>query len=265
MQIAFCLEMLYTELPFVQRLATAKSDGIEWFEFWDWRNKDLNVLLHEMNLLNMKVSNLSGNRQFGMIDPGERALFLEELHETGAIAKRIGCPTLMLLVQRLEEDGRAVSPLTFLSRNEKIEQIIACGFEAGELAEKLDLHIVIEPLNDVLDHPGYFLNSSRLAFHIIGEINHPRVKLLYDVYHMAMMGEDVYHDIENNLDLIGYFHFADKPGRNEPGTGEIDYKNIFLLLNRLKYDGFIGGEFYPSTGDSHNAVRETLKLFAHLT
>lgn len=264
MKFAFCLEMLYTELPFIERLKVAKMDGIESIEFWDWREKDLTSLYQQMDMLNMTLSNMSGNRRFGMIDPDNRASFLQELSEAGAIAKRLGGSTLMLLVESLKEDGGAVSVSTTSSEREKIEQIITCGSEAGKLADKLNLNIVIEPLNDVLDHPRYFLHSSNLAFHIIREINHPRVKVLYDIYHMAMMDENILHDIEDNFDCIGYIHMADKPGRHEPGSGKIDFNSIWSLLKTLRYDGVIGFEFYPSGRNSQKAVRKIMDFIAYL-
>ena len=113
MKLSFCLEMLYTELSFNDRLDAAKNDGIRYFEFWDWRNKDLKALRQRMELLGMKVCNLSGNRNYGMIDAAERDDFLAEVRETGAIAKQLGCPTLMLLVIA------RISPATPASSNSR--------------------------------------------------------------------------------------------------------------------------------------------------
>lgn len=143
-----------------------------------------------------------------------------------------------------------------------VTQVIACGMVIAALADELGIDIVIEPLNSIIDHPGYFLSSSHLAFKIIKEINHPRIKILYDIYHMAVMGENILKDIEENLDLIGYFHVADKPGRNEPGSGEIDYPNIFAALKTLHFSGIVGFEFYPCGKESHRAVEKTFKLLS---
>ncbi|MFQ5675034.1 MAG: TIM barrel protein [bacterium] len=261
MQYAFCLEMLYTELPFADRLAAAQKDGIRSIEIWDWRDKDLPGLSAQLSDLNMTIHNMSGNRCFGMIEPYERQDFLNELQETGDVAKRLGCPMLMLLPQPLLQDGRGKPLSTDLSAREKIDQMIACGKEAARIADHLSLDLVIEPLNTVRDHPGFFLNSSHVAFRIISAINHPRVTFLYDIYHMAMMEEDVLRDIRDNLDKIGHLHVADKPGRHEPGSGEIDFSAILSLLQALNYDGTVGFEFTPSRGDSHLSVKKALEVF----
>jgi len=261
MKYAYCLEMLYDELSFIDRLAEAKKDGIETIEFWDWRNKDLELLKQQLKKLNMHVSNLSGNRNYGMIDPSERKNFLKEVKETGLIAKSLGCHTLMLLVQKLESDNSGKLPAQKLTNQQMEDNIIESGKAVGKLADELAINIVIEPLNDVLDHPHYFLTSSSTAFKLIKAINHPRVKILYDIYHLAMQGENVLEHIKNNLQHIGYFHVADKPGRNEPGSGEIDYPAIWSLLKKMNYQGIIGFEYMPSNGDSKKAVRATQKIF----
>ncbi len=227
MLYAFCLEMLYTELPFIDRLKAAKQDGIAFIEFWDWRDKDLNLLNQRQTELSINITNISGNRNYGMVDPQERQFFINELTETIKIAKDLNCPRIMLLVQSLTANGKANPVSDSLSNIQIADQVIACGLEITALADRFDIDMVIEPLNSIIDHPGYFLDSSSLAFQIIKEINHPRIKILYDIYHMAVMGENIVKDIEANLDLIGYFHVADYPGRSEPGSGEIDYKNIF--------------------------------------
>lgn len=255
MKYAYCLEMLFTEVPFIDRLELAQKQGISIIEFWDWRDKDLDKLKEKLDRLGMSVCNISGNRNSGMIDLNERKQFMDEVRETAQVAKKIGCPTLMLLVQSLESDGGGRVASQKLSAKEIENNIISCGKELAGLADKFDLDMVIEPLNIVLDHPRYELNSSKMAFRIIKEINHPRVKLLYDIYHMAMQDEDIVQDINNNIQVIGHFHAADKPGRNEPGTGEIDYQQIFTLLKQLNYLGVVGFELLPENGDTLRALK----------
>jgi hydroxypyruvate isomerase len=262
MKFAFCLEMLYSDLQFNEKLAVAKKAGIDTIEFWDWRNKDLDDLKKQMQELGMQVSNISGNRNYGMIDPSEKENFLNEVRETGAIVKSLGCPNLMLLVQKLEEPNNAGKLPSMPLSAEVIESnIITCGKEVGKIADELDLNIVIEPLNEVLDHPNYVLKSSAMAFRIIQGINHPRVKLLYDIYHMAMQDENILTDIEQQLENIGYFHVADKPGRNEPGTGNINYAKVLSLLKQKKYQGFVGFELEPRS-DTPTALRAIFDLIS---
>lgn len=260
MQFAFCLEMLFKDLPFNERLSRAKDEGIRNIEFWDWRDKDLPALAQVLAEHGMRVTNISGNRRYGMIDQSHREPFLQEVVDTAQVAKKLGCSRLMLLVQALRPDGSADPPSAHRSPSEIVAQIVAGGKELAKLSEQLNLEFVIEPLNTVTDHPGYFLNTSGTAFEIIDEIHHPRVKALYDIYHMTEMGENVLRDIERHIDSIGYFHVADSPGRGEPGSGGVRYEDIFALLRRLNYQGIIGFEFSPSNGMSSEAIRKALKV-----
>jgi hydroxypyruvate isomerase len=82
------------------------------------------------------------------------------------------------------------------------------------------------------------------------------VRVLYDVYHLAVMGEDVIGDIDESIDLIGHFHVADTPGRTEPGSGEIDYAGVFAMLEEHDYSGAVGYECSPTNGESTRVVRE---------
>ena len=260
-KFSFCLETLYRQLPFQEKMSAAKKDGIEAIEFWDWRNKDISALAESANSLPMQVSVFSGNRLNSMIDPTECESFLAEVEAAGTTAARIGCKNLMILTQSLLPDGKAVPLPANLTDRQKIEQTIRRGLELGKLAEELDMTIAIEPLNTILDHPDYFLNSSRMAFTIIREINHPRVKLLYDIYHMAVMGEDVQRDIETGFDCIAHYHAADIPNRYEPGTGRIDYVGILAQLQTLRFDGYFGFEFFPSMENSHAVVKNILQRY----
>ena len=120
--------------------------------------------------------------------------------------------------------------------------------------------LLLEPLNTAFDHRGCFLSHSRTGFEIIRQVNSPQVRLLYDIYHMSMMNEDVMADIESNLNLIGYLHVADIPGRHQPGTGEIDYRAIAAWLKRVRFQGFIGMEFFPQ-GPDERAARAAKEMF----
>jgi hydroxypyruvate isomerase len=257
--VSFCLEMLYTELPFLSRLAAAGSQGVRNIEFWDYRDKELVALQRAVDRHRMNICVFSGNRLHGMLDPRERAAFLAEVEATAKIANTLGVPRLMLLVQPLRADGSAVPPARDLAQAALFPALVECCSAVADLAEAADIEFVIEPLNSEIDHPGYFLNNAQAAFACIEQVNHPRIKLLYDIYHMSAMGERVLHDLESHLDLIGHLHAADLPGRHEPGSGRIDYPAIFSLLRALHYDRTVGFEFWPSGTGSAAAIEKAFR------
>jgi hydroxypyruvate isomerase len=202
---------------------------------------------------------MSANRQHSLIDPGARSGLIAEMREVLEVAKKLSCKNIMMLSDVLASDGSAaIVPL--VPADAKPKSIVEGLRVLSGLAEAARVTLLLEPLNTRLDHPGCFLNNSALAVDVVRQTASPHVKVLYDIYHMHMMGEDVLGEIERNMAWIGYIHVADSPGRHQPGTGEIDFAAVAELLDRLKYRGFVGMEF-ASQGSSDEAVRTPLELF----
>ena len=112
-------------------------------------------------------------------------------------------------------------------------------------AEKAKVTLLLEALNTRVDHPGNFLSSTRQAAELAGPMESPWIKILYDIYHMQIMEGNIIDTLRKYIDLIGYIHIADVPGRHEPGTGEINFPNVMIALRELGYDGFVGFELSP--------------------
>ena len=127
------------------------------------------------------------------------------------------------------------------------------------LAEEAGVTLVLEPLNSLVDHAGYFLDRSALGFELVRAVDSPRIKVLFDIYHMQVMEGNVIQTLTGNLDLIGHVHVADVPGRHEPGTGELNYANIIEALRQAGYDKYVGFEFDPKA-PSDEAVATSLAL-----
>jgi hydroxypyruvate isomerase len=107
------------------------------------------------------------------------------------------------------------------------------------------MQLVVEPLNTLIDHPGYFLTGMEQAVSIVRELANPQVKILADFYHLGVMGEDLSDIARQYAKDIGYVHVADLPGRHEPGTGTVDWKSILRLLGDSGYEGIVGFEYTP--------------------
>ena len=259
MKLSLCLEMLFTDRPFIERLATASRIGYRAIEFWDWRDKDLPALADEAAHLGLTVAAMSGNRQHGLIDLDATAKLIEEMDQVFAAAEGVNCSRIMMLSDVLRDDGSA-APRPPRPAEEKIESMVENLRALAGRAETASVTLLLEPLNTALDHRGCFLNTSALGVEIVRRVNSPRVKLLYDIYHMSMMGEDVLTEIEKNLEWLGYLHVADLPGRHQPGTGNIDYTAVNTLLKQAKYEGFIGMEF-SALGPDEQAAKAPLEIF----
>jgi hydroxypyruvate isomerase len=117
-------------------------------------------------------------------------------------------------------------------------------YASDELA-RAGMTLLVEPIS-TLAVPGFFLNRSAEAFALVDEAGADNLKVQYDLYHMRVMGDDLAATIASNLPHIGHMQFADVPGRHEPGTGEIDFPELFDLVDRLGYRGWIGAEYTPA-------------------
>lgn len=107
---------------------------------------------------------------------------------------------------------------------------------------------VVEFLNTEVDHPGYFLDRSGDALELIRRVGNPRVRVLFDIYHAQIVEGNVIERLRSSIDYIGQIHFADVPGRHEPGTGEINYRNVFRAIYDFaeRYDGYVTAGYHPT-------------------
>ncbi|RKD88879.1 TIM barrel protein [Halopiger aswanensis] len=106
---------------------------------------------------------------------------------------------------------------------------------------------MVEPLNNPVNHRGYYLDSSYAAYEIVDAVDSPVVSVLFDVYHQQIVEGNVIANLTENLEFVGYVHVADVPGRHEPGTGELNYWCVFEALDEAGYDGYVGLEYAPAT------------------
>jgi len=118
-------------------------------------------------------------------------------------------------------------------------------FAAGALKNE-GIKLLIEPIN-TRDIPGFFLNRTQQALDLIAEVGSDNLYDQYDIYHMQIMEGDLARTIEANLAKIAHIQLADNPGRNEPGTGEINYPFLYQFLDKIGYKGWIGAEYKPKT------------------
>ncbi len=186
-----------------------------------------------------------------LVAPGSKERFLPALKESIAVAKKLGTDRLIATV------GNEIAGLSRAAQHNNIVEALKAG---APLCEDAGITLVLEPLNVLVNHKGYFLSSSAEGFQIIDEVASPRVRLLFDIYHQQITEGNLIQNITANLAKIGHFHVADVPGRHQPGTGEINYANVFRAIKASGYTGFIGLEMWP-TNDHATALKETAELF----
>ena len=248
-RISACIEILFKEVEFNERPARAAECGVDAVEFWAHKNKDIPALMAACRAAKMPIAGCVGTGA-SLVDPGTEDEAVADMRASIALAKEHGIPTLIATTGK-EIEG--------LNRSEQHQNIVKrLKAVAGE-AEATGVTFVLEPLNIKVDHKGYYLDTSAEGFEIVGEVGSPAVKLLYDIYHQQITEGDLTRTLTANVERIGHVHLADHPGRGEPGTGEINCRNVVRALGEAGYAGYVGLEYRPSA-DSAESVKRTLAL-----
>lgn len=250
LRFSVCVEMIFRDRPFLDRLDLVAASGAPGYEFWGLAGKDPPAIAERARRLGLSCAGLVGSGGVPLVDSERRRDFLDGLGRAVETAKLLGATTLIVTT------GQA---LPNVERSRQHEAIVGGLRAAAPILEDAGLRVVLEPLNTKIDHPGYYLDSTTEGLEILDEVGSPAVKLLYDCYHAQIMEGDLIRALTANLARIGHVHLADNPGRHEPGTGEIAYRNVFAALDVAGYADYLGLEYRP-LGDPLTAVRETLAL-----
>ncbi|MGQ9625928.1 MAG: hydroxypyruvate isomerase family protein [Anaerolineae bacterium] len=265
-KVAVCVEPVFTELPFLERVRRVGELGFPAIEFWfaDYCFDGVELVPEEKDIPALKkicqeaglavsdfvLSSPEGEIGGAMVNPADRTRYLESLRKLVPIARELNCKKLITCVGNVVEG---------LSREEQHRSAVETLKAAAPIAQEAGLTLLLEPLNTHVDHPGYFLDSAREGAEIVREVAHPNVRLLYDIYHMQIMEGNILAFIEKNIDIIGHFHAAGVPGRHELNIGELNYPNIVRRIDELGYEGYFGLEYWP-TKDSAQSLREMKAL-----
>jgi hydroxypyruvate isomerase len=235
-----CIEWLFAaESPdFAGRIHAAKAAGLDAVEFWRFSNKDIDAVERALRETGLPISSILCEPIAPLTDSGAHERFLEGVAVSLAAAKRLGAP--VMIAQAGDEQAG-------ISRAQQHASIVKVLKDAARLLEGSGVILALEPLNDRVDHPGYYLTSTEEGLDIIDEVARPEIRLLYDIYHAAVMGERI-EVLDGRLDRVVHVHLADAPGRGEPGSGAMDWSDRLDWLEQRGYAGFVGLEYKPTIG-----------------
>jgi len=252
------LTMLFTEVGFLERFPRAARAGFKAVEYmfpYEWDKEQLAGLLEKYRLEQVLYNLPAGNWQAGERGiaclPDRVAEFQQGVGLAIEYAKVLKCPHLNCLVGIAPEGVPA----------EKVRQTLVANLRfAATAMEKEGIRLLVESLND-RDMPGFYLVHTSDALRLLKEVNHPNIYLQYDIYHMQIMEGNLTTTIRDNLSHIAHIQVADNPGRHEPGTGEINFTNLFRFIDEAGYSGWIGCEYKPAgvTEDGLKWVEPFLK------
>jgi len=257
MKLGLCLEMALTSLPFEDRVKTAARLGFKNVEIW-WVDSifkgapDQLAKLAQANgvtITNTVINAPDGSVGSGLTDPRKsKDAWLARARMTINYTKEAQIPNTIFLT------GNRVPDLT---DQQMLESVIEWTKPVVEMAEKAGVTLLLEPLNDKYDHLDHWLTSSDLGAEICRRIGSPRLRMLFDCYHMQIMEGDLVNHIKRNIDVIGHFHSAGVPGRHELFTGETNYPFVLSQIEQLGYQGVFGLEYAPSM-DDETSLKQTL-------
>ncbi len=238
------LTMLFNEVEFLDRFAAAEKAGFRGVEYlfpYAFPKEALAEQLAKHSLTQV-LHNLppgdwgKGERGIACL-PGREGEFRDGVGLAIAYAKALGCVKLNCLVGVTPKDAEAGSVHATLVGNLR--------FAAREL-ESAGIKLLVEPIN-AYDIPGFYLSRSDQTLALFNDVGEPNLWLQYDIYHMQRSEGELAATIARRLDRIAHIQVADNPGRNEPGTGEINYDFLFRRLDELGYEGWVGCEYRPKT------------------
>jgi hydroxypyruvate isomerase len=235
--------MLFNEVDFLDRFEKAAKAGFKGVEYlfpYAWKKEQLVEKLGAFGLTQV-LHNLpagdwnKGERGIACI-PGRETEFQEGIGKAIEYAKALKCSQVNCLAGLTPQNAPT----------DKVRQTLIANLRfAAAALEKEGIRLLVEALNSQ-DIPGFFLVRTADVLTLIKEVGHPNVYVQYDVYHMQIMEGNLTKTIQDNHGKVAHIQIADNPGRNEPGTGEINFPHLFKIIDALGYKGWIGCEYKPA-------------------
>jgi hydroxypyruvate isomerase len=243
---------------FEQRLEIAAKAGLESVELVaehvQWSDGEIERMKKLARSLGLGMDTIIatpnwGNRPVSMVNPEHRENFLNDVRQAIAFAQKLEIPQIILM------SGNEVPDR---SREEQWASLLEGAKRAGDLAAKAKVTLIVEPLNNKVNHKGFFLTTCVDGLRLIREVDNPHVRLLFDIYHEQVQIGNVIRTITQAAPYVSVFHIADNPGRNDPGTGELNYINIYKAIAKTGYSGYVTMEYLP-LGDPVESLTKAVK------
>lgn len=249
--------MLWT-LPgsFEEKLAAAAQAGLQSVELVrehdQWSAAQAEQARKRLRSFGLTVDAVSSNPNFGStaaaspLNPAERPALLAEVGRHLLMAQRLEAPMALFM---------AGNRIAGKPDDEQWASLVESCKRAGDRAAKAGITLIVEPLNTKVNHKGYFLENCTDGVRLMREVDHPHVRLLYDLYHEQVQTGDASKMLEAALPFVKVFHVADNPGRHDPGTGTMKFAEIYRAIRKLNFQGHIAMEYLPVGLAAHSLIK----------
>jgi hydroxypyruvate isomerase len=247
--------MFPREMPRDKRMEVVAARGLKAFSFWSAQGEEERAMLVEQKRTGLACASIAGSGRIGwttgLTKTGFEQAYLDVITQNCEVAKKFKCPNLIIFVGEVQKD---------IPWEKQYRQILDGLGKAGTMAEKYGVYLCLEPLNAV-ESPQMSVLSAREGFRIISEVDHPRVRLDFDMYHLQLGEGNLTNNLKRGLEKgwIRLVQIGDVPGRKEPGTGEVNYANIFRALREARYNGYVDME-HGTTSTPEHAIEVVKRL-----
>ena len=250
-----CIEWLFKpEHPdFVARIAAARAAGLDSVEFHLWRDKPIEAVVQALAQSGVTVNSFCIDPRASLVDPAEHATVLAATRDAIQVAQRLGGARMILAsgfrrpgVPDAEQEAEAIQVLR----------------QAARLAEDSDTQLLLEPVHMIVQGRAMFVEGIGRGLDLVEQVDSPALRLLADVYHSAMSGENLADALGTRMQWVGHVQVADTTARHEPGTGTQNWPEVMSVLRERGYTGDIGLEYLPTlpVTDSIAQARRALGL-----
>ncbi len=258
--------MLWTlKGTFEEKLNVAAQSGVESVELvaehMEWSDAEIREMKKRARDLHLGMDTIIATpdwkkRPVSMVRPEQRDNFLADVGKAMVFAQKMDVPQIILM------SGDEVPGAT---REAQYACLLESAKRAGDLAAKANLRLIVEPLNSKVNHKDFFLTTCVEGLKLIKQVDNPHVKLLFDIYHEQVQIGNVTRTLTEAAPHVAVYHIADNPGRNDPGTGEMNYANIYKAIKQVGFNGYVTMEYLPladQTASLTKAVREMKAVLA---
>jgi hydroxypyruvate isomerase len=250
--------MLWTlKGSFEEKVEIASRAGLQSVELVaehvNWSDAEIAQKKKLMRSLNLAMDTIIatpdwGKRPVSMVNPAHRDGFLDDVRKAIVFAAKLEIPQIILM------SGNEQPGMTY---DQQYASLVESGKRAADLAAKANVKLIFEPLNSKVNHKGYFLTTCVEGLKLVKDVDNPHFRLLFDIYHEQVQIGNVTRTAIAAAPFVAVYHIADNPGRNDPGTGEMSYPNIYKAIQKTGYAGYICMEYLP-LGEPVASLKKTL-------
>jgi len=254
MKLSACIEWLFADETddVAERIRLAAECGLDGVEFHQWANKPTDAIIAALKDTGLALTSHIVEPRRSLVDPAEHGEFIDAVASSLKAARKLDCPYL-IVASGFTREG--------VSQQEHHDTAVSILRTAARMAADAGKTLILEPLNDKVDHPGMYLCSVTEGLDIVDEVASPGLKLIYDFYHSIVMGDDPTTVLDGRMSSVAHVQVADMPGRGAPGTGAIDWGKVKQSLRAGGYDGYIGLEFKLNDLTTREALAKAREAF----